>query len=143
MVKKMHKNRYIKFSNQLFLLILGVLLIFSHTQCKLFNDEPEEPEIDFAVKDTANIVKFRISDTENNSIAITRDNNDKIWMIEGTEYRVQPDNVKLIMETFYRIRVKQDVPEKGVDNLLTHLSVRHKKVEIFLKLKDQKKTNWL
>ena len=123
-----------RYINRLLIFCFGILFIFGNTQCDILNEEEgANPESDFAVKDTASIVKFRISDTQNNSITITRDNNDKKWMVEGTEYGAQPNNVKLIMETFYRIRVKQDIPEKGIESQLTMMSVQHKKVEIFTK----------
>ena len=35
------------------------------------------------------------------------------------------------METFYRIRVKQDVPKSALNTVINRLSVRHKKVEVF------------
>ena len=125
------KSRYL---NKLIILFIGVLFVLGNTQCDILSEDIEkEPESDFAVKDTTNIVKFRISDTQNNSITITRENKARKWMIEGTEYGAQPNNVKLIMDAFYRIRVKQDIPEKGIENQLKMLSVQHKKVEIFKK----------
>jgi len=120
--------------NKLVVPMVFILLIFVSNQCDIMGEDAEsEPETAFAVKDTTNIVKFRISDTQGNSITITRENNAKKWMIEGTDYGAQPNNVKLIMETFYRIRVKQDIPEKGIEHQLKMLSVQHKKVEIFKK----------
>ena len=69
------RMRYI---NRLLIFCFGILFIFGNTQCDILNEEEgANPESDFAVKDTASIVKFRISDTQNNSITITRDNNDK------------------------------------------------------------------
>ena len=35
------------------------------------------------------------------------------------------------METFYTIRVKQDVPKSAFNTIINRLSVRHKKVEVF------------
>ncbi len=107
-------------------------LILLSSRCDLINNSAET-ESDFSIKDTANIIKFKISDTENNSITISRNNEQKSWMIEGSDYLAQQNNVELILETFYRIRIKQDVPEKGVENVLTNIAVRHKKIEIFMK----------
>lgn len=89
----------------------------------------------FAVKDTANVSKFRISDTEGNEIVISRENSSKIWMINGTNFKANQPSVDLLMETFYRIRVKQDVPISALNTVINRLSVRHKKVEIFTKNK--------
>ncbi|MCF6279518.1 MAG: hypothetical protein L3J14_04140 [Flavobacteriaceae bacterium] len=41
-----------------------------------------------------------------------------------------------------RIRVKQDVPEISLNNVLTTLAVRHKKVEIFLKGESKPHKTW-
>lgn len=86
---------------------------------------------DFAIKDTSSIIKFRISDTENNTIEITRNNSDKIWRIGGTNFEATKASVDLIMGTFYRTRVKQDVPNSAFNTVINRLSVRYKKVEIF------------
>ena len=94
----------------------------------------------FAVKDTANVSKFRISDTEGNEIVISRENSSKTWMINGTNFKANQPSVDLLMETFYRIRVKQDVPISALKTVINRLSVRHKKVEIFTKNKLPLKT---
>ena len=85
----------------------------------------------FAVKDTANISKFRISDTEGNEIVISRENSSKIWMINGTNFKANQPSVDLLMETFYRIRVKQDVSISALNTVINRLSVRHKKSRNF------------
>ncbi len=86
---------------------------------------------DFAVKDTSQIIKFKISDTEDNSIVISRKNNSGKWEIEGSNFTANKSSVDLLMETFYRIRVKQDVPNSAFNTVINRLSVRHKKVEIY------------
>jgi hypothetical protein len=88
---------------------------------------------DFAIKDTSSITKFRISDTEDNTVEITRINSDKIWKIGGTNLLATKASVDLIMGTFYRTRVKQDVPNSTFNTVINRLSVRYKKVEIFTK----------
>ena len=67
------------------------------------------------------------------SIVISRENNSKKWMINGTNYPANKPSVDLLMETFYRIRVKQDVSISALNTVINRLSVRHKKVEIFTK----------
>ena len=115
-------------------IVSAIIILIWGQGCDMITNDQEAtgPESDFAIKDTARIIKFIISDTENNSISISRDNKQGIWMIEGTDYFVQNDNVQLILETFYRIRIKQDVPKTGVENVISSLAVRHKKVEVFM-----------
>ena len=86
---------------------------------------------DFAIKDTSKIIKFKISDTEDNSIVISRNVNSNKWILEGSKYTANKSSVDLLMETFYRIRVKQDVPKSALNTVINRLSVRHKKVDVF------------
>ena len=110
-------------------LIISILCYFSIVNCT--NNHQNNDFKDFSIKDTASITKFRISDTEGNTITIDRDNNSKIWMIDGTDFRASKPTVDLLMETFYRIRVKQDVANSAFNTVINRLSVRHKRVEIF------------
>ena len=111
-------------------LFIPILCYFSLVNCSSNYNNNELK--DFAIKDTASISKFRISDTEGNTITINRDNKSKIWMIDGTDFNASKPTVDLLMETFYRIRVKQDVANSAFNTVINRLSVRHKKVEIFL-----------
>ena len=117
----------------LFYYLSTLVLLF--VGCNSSSDALSEwkEQSNFAIKDTAAIMKFKISDTENNAITITREEDNKNWKIEGTPYLAQVNNVKLIMETFYRLRVKRDVPTKNIPQVLSALSSRSKKVEIFNK----------
>lgn len=92
----------------------------------------DEPYSDFAIKDTANITKVIVSEKDGGLITIVR-GDDNIWYIEETGNRAQPYNINLILETAYRIKVKQDVPPKNVENIITQIAVRHKKVQFFEK----------
>ena len=111
-------------------LFLGLILLNS---CNSTSDALSEwkEQTNFAIKDTASIDQFRISDTENNSITISRKEDGKTWKIDGSNYKAQTNNVKLILETFYRIKVKRDVSSSKMDNVIGSLSSRGKKVEIF------------
>lgn len=128
------------------LILLALLLVatvyYLLAKSNSGNDASTEPFSDFAIKDTANIESFTISDTENNTITITRKKDGKTWMIGDSDYEAQPSSVDLIMETFYRVKIKQDVPEKAIENVLTQLSVRSKKVEIFMKGENSPSKTW-
>ena len=56
-------------------LIIPILCYFSLVNCN--NNHNNNDLKDFAIKDTASISKFRISDTEGNTITINRDNKSK------------------------------------------------------------------
>ncbi len=125
LLEKENMHNYLFFKN-LFFIIFSILIL---SNCDSSSKSYELK--DFSIKDTASIVKFKISDTENNSIVISRVNESKIWMIEGSNYNATKPSVDLLMETFYRIRVKQDVPNSSLKTIFNRLSVKHKKVEIF------------
>ena len=78
-------------------------LIFLSGRCDLINNSAET-ESDFSIKDTANIIKFKISDSENNSITISRDNEQKSWMIEGSDYFAQQNKALLYLLYCHDIR---------------------------------------
>ena len=109
--------------------ISSIIAIIILTCCN--NKETIYDLTDFAIKDTATIVKFRISNNEKNSITISRDFKHHKWMIEDTKYEANTASVKLILETFHRVLVKQDVPKSALNTVINRMSVRHKKVEIF------------
>ncbi|MDG2227994.1 MAG: hypothetical protein P8L20_09710 [Flavobacteriales bacterium] len=124
------------------IILLSVLAWYMSFLGEQESDASSEAFSEFAVADTSLIETFVISDTENNSITITRKKDGKTWMIGDSEYKALPSSVDLITNTFQRIRVKQDVPEIAVENILTLLAVRHKKVEIFLKGEEKPHKTW-
>lgn len=111
------------------LLLVGVW--FAYSLIKQDSGFSDRPFSDFDISDTAAISRLVISDTEGNRIAITRRNKSRTWMIEETELRARPESANLILETFFRIHVKEDLPKTAIPNVLSQLSVRHKKVEVF------------
>lgn len=122
--------------------VLGALALYMSFLGNQESDASSETFSDFAIADTSLVETFIISDTENNSITITRKKDGKTWMIGDSEYKALPSSVDLITNTFQRIRVKQDVPEKAIKNVLTSLAVRHKKVEVFLKGEKKPYKTW-
>jgi hypothetical protein len=113
-------------------LVLGLGAWYAFHLTSTGSGVSEEPYADFAIKDTANIGKVVISEKDGGLITIVR-GDDNLWYIEETGNRAQPYNINLILETAYRIKVKQDVPPKNVENVITQLSIRHRKVQFFEK----------
>ncbi len=100
------------------------------------------PLRNFAIADTSKVVKFRISDTEGNEITITRDNPQKIWMVEGAEFRARPENASLILDVLKHIAIRQDLDEPKIKTVLEYLAIRHKKAEFFLEGEDEPAKTW-
>ena len=108
-----------------------IVILFSSLIISCSNNNNHYELRDFSIKDTASITSFRVSNTENSTIEITRRNKEKKWLIKGTKFYANKASVNLLMETFYRIRVKQDVPKSALNTVFNRLSVKYKKVEIF------------
>ena len=86
---------------------------------------------DFKIKDTANIYRFTITTNNADSITLSRMNEKKVWMIENPNYKANMSNIQLIMETFYRIQVKQPVSKNAEKNVIKRLAVSNKRVDIY------------
>ena len=114
----------------LLFILLGLGGWYAFTLTQNSSGVSDEPYADFAIKDTANVTKVIVSEKDGGLITIVR-GEDNIWYIEETGNRAQPYNINLILETAFRIKVKQDVPPKNVENIITQLTVRHKKVQFF------------
>ena len=97
---------------------------------------------DFAYADTASISKFTISDTEGNSITISRDNPQKMWMVDGTEYKATPASAQLILKALKRTVIRQDLDEAKIKTTLEYLAVRHKKVAFYKNGEDKPFKTW-
>lgn len=124
------------------LLILAVLagVVFFNDQG--VSETTSGPLRDFAVADTSSVGKFTISDTEGNLITITRDNAEKTWMVEGSEFKAKPENATLALEAFKSTVIRQDLDESKIKTTMNYLAVRHKKVAIYKFGEDQPFKTW-
>lgn len=126
----------------LLVIVIAGLGYYATTLKSKTDDTPTEAYTDFEVKDTASVYTIKISDTEENEIKLSRKEGSNFWFINDSEFKARPEKINLILETFHRIKIKQDIPEQGIDNVLTTLSVRHKKVEIYKKGEDTPFKTW-
>ena len=86
---------------------------------------------DFKIKDTSNIYRFTITTNNVDSITLSRMNENKVWMIEKPNYKANMSNIQLIMETFYRIQIKQPVSKNAEKNVIKRLAVSNKRVDVY------------
>ncbi|WP_421754744.1 DUF4340 domain-containing protein [Croceimicrobium sp.] len=82
----------------------------------------------FAVKDTASITKIVLSDKTPNKSTIQRTSDG--WILDN-EYPVRRDAIEVLMETLYRMEMKNFVPQRMVPEVEKHLAVFGKRVEIY------------
>lgn len=88
---------------------------------------------DFAIRDTAQVSKLFIADTDGNSITIQRQEDNTWWALKGSakDYRVRDDAIATILKTISRIEVKQPVAKPALNNVIRSIAGRHSKVEIY------------
>ncbi len=82
----------------------------------------------FAVKDTASINKIVISDKSPSSASLKRTSDG--WQMEGGQF-VRRDAIEVLLETLYRMEMKNFLPQRMIPEVERQLSVYGKKVEIY------------
>lgn len=91
----------------------------------------DEALSDFAVKDTANIDKLILTDTEGND-GVTLIRNGRQWSMENGQC-VQQLLVQTMLQTIMHVMVKSPVPKNTIQTVNKNLTTHHRKVEIYLK----------
>ncbi len=95
------------------------------------NPKTTSEHTDFAIKDTSNIDQIRITEANGGTMLVQRRNQSKKWKLNGGQFDARGDAISLILETVYRIKVKQEVDQKAQKNIITQIAGSHKKVEFF------------
>ncbi len=85
----------------------------------------------FAVKDTASINKLFLADKNGRTLTLERDEKGH-WTVNG-KYGVRMDALATLMETIYRLDVKEPVGKKAQDNVMKRLASKAVKCEIYQK----------
>jgi hypothetical protein len=106
-------------------LILGGLAFYISTKDK--KATIGEEYTDFAIKDTANVVKFKISSL-NESATLVREKNN--WTVNGNLI-ARPDAIQLILKTFNQIEVLNPVSDFEMAAVVKFLSTSAVKVDIY------------
>jgi hypothetical protein len=83
---------------------------------------------DFAVKDTANIVKIYMADKNNKSVLFER--GEKGWTLNGDGI-AHKKNVDMLLTTIKSLEVKYPVPQKAHDNVIKVMAGNSVKVEVY------------
>lgn len=83
---------------------------------------------EFAIKDTASVSKIFIADSEGAKVTLSREEGK--WLVDG-KYEARPDNLQLLLKTFYRINVRTPVPNAAFNTVVKHIATNSIKVEIY------------
>lgn len=87
-----------------------------------------EREGDFAVKDSKDIFKIILTDTEKNKVELTNSNG--VWMVNG-KYAAREDLSKQLLDAITRVTSLCPVPTAAHDNVIREMLALHVQVEIF------------
>jgi hypothetical protein len=85
---------------------------------------------DFSVKDTAKVTKIFLADNYGNTINLDR-KSEGVWTVND-KYETRADAIKLILGTINQMEVKSPVSKASFKNVITQITGRHTKVEIYM-----------
>ncbi|MCO6500702.1 MAG: hypothetical protein J5I47_10025 [Vicingus serpentipes] len=118
--------------NKIVYILIVVLAAFAvyyfFTNKKSTLEDTEGALADFAIEDTASIDKIFIADAKGEKITLSKIDNK--WMVNG-QYEARPDNIRLLMKTFFRISVKMPVPKSAFNVVVKNIATGATKVEIY------------
>ena len=85
-------------------------------------------EKDFAVSDTAGIMKIMIGDLQGNKLVFTRKN---FQWFANDSFPVKPYYMNMLLTTIKNIKVKEPVADAAIENVKKQLAVENKVIEIY------------
>jgi len=121
----MNKNR-IGLIIVIVLALLAVVLVVSDKDSTLWAKDSE-----FAVKDTANIVKIYMVDKNNQSVLFERQDRGG-WLLNG-HVKAHEKNTSMLLKTIKSLDVEYPVSRKSYNNVIKVMSGSSVKVEIYKK----------
>lgn len=130
--------------NNLLLLLVTILLAvaayFYFNKSKGTIADREGALSDFAIKDTASIDKIFIADADGQTVELTK--SEKGWLVNN-EYVARPDNIAILLKTFYRINVQMPVSNASFNTVVKNIATNSVKVEIYQGESKPSKTYYL
>jgi hypothetical protein len=119
--------------NTIIYLLVFLVLAVTATVLILKKSESTLPKAltDFEVNDTASITKLHLTDHFKDDITLERKGTGA-WLVNG-KYKVQPNQIELLLETIKEVTVKNPVPLAARDNMIKDLAVNAIKIDIYNK----------
>ncbi len=111
-------------------LLLGLISIY--LICNNSNSTIRKELSDFSVRDTASITKIFLSDMNQNSVKVVRQNTGE-WVVND-KYVARQDNIINLFKTLIWIEVREPVPQQHTETVNARLAAIATKVEIYQKV---------
>lgn len=118
----MKKNKLVLIT-MVVLVIIALSFVLTDKNSTLFGSESN-----FAVRDTANIVKIYMADKNEKSILFER--TDDEWTLNGN-YKAHKLNMEMLLSTLKRLEVKFPVSQKAHNNVVKIMAGNSIKVEVY------------
>ncbi len=105
--------------------IVGLVALWVYV--KPFQRVPYDPEA-FSVADTSEIQKIVLADKQGRVVVLSR--SDKGWLVND-KWIAQPENVRLLLTTLMKQRVKFPAPVPARENILREMEVSAVRVDVY------------
>jgi len=89
-----------------------------------------EEYTEFSISDTASISKIVLTQKGGEPIELVKETPTK-WILND-QYKARTDAVQLLLEAFYKFKVKSPVAKAAEENVIKQMTLSHKKVEVYL-----------
>lgn len=118
------KNNRITIIVAALLVVIAGILIWNNRYLSTLQGEAS----DFQVWDTASVTKIYLADRMDRESLLER--HESGWTLNGT-YVAHPKQVKYLLTTMYKIRIKMPVSVASHDNIVKQLASQSTKVEVY------------
>ena len=119
----MRKNRWILII-VIVLAVVALVLVLQNRKGTLKGEMGE-----FAIVDTASVVKIFMADMRNNQVLLTK-NSPGEWMLNDS-LKARKEGLDLLLKTMSNLAVKAPVPKKSYNSVIKRLATNSIKVEIY------------
>ncbi len=120
-------NKNVKIFGIAFILLIVVIFLVSRQSNSTLNYK----EKNFAIDDTATVTKIFLADKQDKQLLLARQNGSE-WIINDS-LEATPEKVETILRTIKNIKVQRPVSDAAHNNVISRLSARSVKVEIYQK----------
>ncbi|MGB0176318.1 MAG: DUF4340 domain-containing protein [Owenweeksia sp.] len=119
--------------NLIYLIVFVVLLavagwLLSERNTSGTLDKQGAERYAFTIKDTADIDKIIIKDKTPSEVILKRSKS--YWTVNGDK-RVRNDAIEVLLETLYRMEMRNFIPERMQETVIKRMTVYGKEVEVF------------
>ena len=118
-------KKYGVFGILVILLAISAYFYFNKKRTKL-----TEKYTEFSISDTTSISKIILTQKGGEPIELVKETPTK-WILND-KYKARTDAVQLLLEAFYKFKVKSPVAKAAEENTIKQMALSHKKVEVYL-----------